>query len=66
MSLCNLTIQYLESQGFHRLTGTCPVEGCGLPVARHRDENAPPPLPQAGKDSLPMMYEVLRNEGLLT
>ncbi len=46
MPLCNLTIQYLESQGFHRLRGNCPVEGCGLPVAHHRDETAP--LPQAG------------------
>ncbi len=40
MSLCNLTIQYLESQHLDRLTANCPVAGCGLPVARHRDENA--------------------------
>ncbi len=40
MSLCNLSIQYLESRGYDRLTGKCPVEGCGLPVARHRDEDA--------------------------
>ncbi len=38
MSLCNLTIQKLESWGYNRLTADCPVRDCGLPVARHRDE----------------------------
>jgi len=37
MSLCNLTIQLLAKEGVP-LLGTCPVVGCGLPVARHRDE----------------------------
>ena len=38
--LCNLTIQKLEANGVSVL-GRCPVDGCGLPVARHRDETAP-------------------------
>ncbi len=48
MSLCNLTIQYLESRG-HHFTGVCPAPGCGLPVARHTNESAPPKRAQAGK-----------------
>jgi hypothetical protein len=39
-TLCNLTLQKLEQNGVSVL-GNCPVEGCGLPVARHRDETAP-------------------------
>ena len=49
MSLCNLTKQILVSEGLNPVAGTCPVAGCGLPVGRHRDENAPPPAQQAGK-----------------
>lgn len=49
MSLCSLTIQYLESQGFHRLTGVCPVSECGFHVACHRDENVPLQQVQTGK-----------------
>jgi hypothetical protein len=40
--LCNLTIQKLEAQGVNVL-GNCPVSGCGLPVAFHRDETVVPP-----------------------
>ena len=47
MSLCNLTIQQLEANGA-KLLGTCPVPGCGWPVARHRVENA---VPHQGKVS---------------
>lgn len=49
MSLCNLTIQQLESEGLHPLTGVCPVPGCGFPVARHLNERAPPQQAQAGE-----------------
>ncbi len=63
MSLCNATKQELIAEGLNPVTGKCPVEGCGLPVARHRDENAPP---QAGKYRFPMMCDVLRKELLLT
>jgi len=38
--LCNLTKQELVGQLNVDLLGKCPVEGCGLPVGRHRDENA--------------------------
>ncbi len=38
MSLCNATKQELIADGL-RVTGNCTVEGCCLPVARHRDEN---------------------------
>ena len=40
MSLCNATKQELTGAGLNILMN-CTVEGCGLPVARHRDENAP-------------------------
>ena len=63
MSLCNFTIQKLESKGYDGVSEGkthCPVEGCGLPVARHRDESAPQPLPQAGKCLFRMTYDVLR------
>jgi hypothetical protein len=40
MSLCNLTIQMLEANGYNAVTGICPVPDCGLPVARHRDGTA--------------------------
>ena len=46
MSLCNATKQELMAAGLF-VTENCPVAGCGLPVARHRDENAP--IHQAGK-----------------
>lgn len=44
MSLCNLTKQELAKEGIS-LLGNCPVVGCGLPVARHRDETV---FPSAG------------------
>ncbi len=37
MSLCNATKQELISAGLNVLSH-CTVDGCGLPVARHRDE----------------------------
>jgi hypothetical protein len=39
-AICNLTIQKLYQKGISILENY-PVEGCGLPVARHRDETAP-------------------------
>jgi hypothetical protein len=43
MPLCNLTIQQLVGLSVSHL-GHCPVEGCGVPVAFHRNETviAPP------------------------
>lgn len=38
--ICNATKQELKSAGLSIL-GSCTVEGCGLPVARHRDEAQP-------------------------
>ncbi len=37
MSLCNATKQELINAGLNVLQN-CTVDGCGLPVARHRDE----------------------------
>jgi hypothetical protein len=54
MPLCNLTIQKLEAIGVNVL-GICPVEGCGLPVAFHRDATVVHP-PQGIVRFLFVMY----------
>jgi hypothetical protein len=54
--LCNLSIQYLESQDYHMLTGICPVQGCGLSVAHHRQDEFLPRPQLTRKDICPINY----------
>lgn len=38
MSVCKVTQERLVQEGLLLLTGKCPVEGCGQPVAFHDRE----------------------------
>ena len=54
--ICNATKQELMTAGLSILAN-CTVDGCGFPVARHRDD--PPPATQPGNYPVPVNSIVL-------